>query len=144
MHHGLPGRFPGNLPFLRSPMSKFIYLLAALIAFSAVTVPAAQPIETLLSQLADSDPEIREETLLKLIETGDQRLVRTLGDYRLGSLYLWNEKVVLGLALSQNDDLDEFVHLGDLFTREPLKTATGALASTMEPVKSALKDDRLL
>ena len=106
-------------------MSKFIYLLAALMAFSAVTVPAAQPIEALLSQLADSDSEIREETLLKLIETGDQRLVRILGDYRLGSLYLWNEQVALGLDLSQNNDLDEFVHMGDLFTREPLKTAAG-------------------
>ena len=106
-------------------MSKFIYLLAALMVFSAVTVPAAQPIEALLIQLADSDAEIREETLLKLIETGDQRLVRLLGDYRLGSLYLWHEQVVLGLELSQNNELDEFVHMGDLFTREPLKTAAG-------------------
>ena len=106
-------------------MSKFIYLLAALLAFSAVTVPAAQPIETLLRQLADSDAEIREETLLKLIETGDQRLVRILGDYRLGSLYLWHEQVVLGLELRQNNDLDEFVHMGDLFSREPLMTAAG-------------------
>jgi urea transport system permease protein len=106
-------------------MSKFIYLLAALMAFSAVTVPAAQPIETLLSQLAGSDAEIREETLLKLIETGDQRLVRILGDYRLGSLYLWNQQVVLGLELSQNNDLDEFVHMGNLFTREPLTNAAG-------------------
>ncbi|QBG48571.1 urea ABC transporter permease subunit UrtB [Verrucomicrobia bacterium S94] len=107
-------------------MNKLNVIFTGLLCFFGMTA-VADPVENLLKALASSDADHRKVTLARLVETGDQRLIRILGDYRLGSLYLWNDQLVLGLEVTENDDLDEFVHLGDLFSREPLKDESGAV-----------------
>ncbi|MEI6891547.1 MAG: urea ABC transporter permease subunit UrtB [Pontiella sp.] len=108
-------------------MNRFKQLWAGLLVWSTLSVASAESVETLLKGLADSDAKRRADCLAALVETGDQRFVSILGEYRLGSIYLWNEQMVLGLEVTENDDLDEFVHLGDLFSREPLTDEAGKL-----------------
>ncbi|WP_372794326.1 urea ABC transporter permease subunit UrtB [Pontiella sp.] len=106
-------------------MKNLNLIIAGLLCLSGMAA-AAEPVEKLLESLASSNAAERKETLNQLVETGDQRLIDILGDYRLGSLYLWNDRLVLGLEVTENDDLDEFVHLADLFSRVPLTDASGS------------------
>lgn len=73
-----------------------------------------------LKKLGSSDRGIRAEALKDAANSGDQRMIQVLSDYRMGSLYLFDDNVVLGLDLITNDELDEFVPLADLFSRKAM------------------------
>ncbi len=99
-------------------------LACGLLALTTLAATAA-PTEDLLKDLSAKDSAKRTETLRMLAESGDQRVVGILGEYRLGSLCLWNNQVVLALETSTNENLDKFIHLGDVFSREPLLDDSG-------------------
>jgi urea transport system permease protein len=99
--------------------------LKLLLLTGALSVQADPAIEQ-LKKLGSSDADVRSTTLQEIATSGDQRMIPVLSDYRLGSLYLYEDNVVLGLDLFTNDDLDEFVPIADLFTREPILQADGS------------------
>lgn len=107
---------------------------------------AASSMEPLLKNLASGNPAERAAALHALAETGDQRLVQVLSDYRIGSLHIWSNRVVLAIETSTDADLNKFIHLGDIFTREPLLDDAGiALVvpnSETENIDPSRKDRR--
>jgi len=105
-------------------MNLFKTLLACSLVLTTLAASAV-PMEHLLRDLSSSDAAERSAALRALADTGDQRLVKVMEDYRLGSLYIWNDRVVLGLETSVDANLDKFVHLGDVFTRESLLDDSG-------------------
>ncbi|MDF7800350.1 urea ABC transporter permease subunit UrtB [Pontiellaceae bacterium B1224] len=103
----------------------WVNYLKLLLLTSALSVQADPVIEQ-LKKLGSSDKDVRSVTLQEIANSGDQRMIPVLSDYRMGSLYLYEDNVVLGLDIFTNDDLDEFVPIADLFTREPLLQADGS------------------
>lgn len=89
----------------------------------AATASLGDPLAELLRGLAQEDGEARAATLQSLVATGDERLETILEDYRRGSLYSWNDQIVFGIDLIEDDDLNEFVRIGDVFSHEPLLDA---------------------
>ena len=99
-------------------------------AVSVVLLLAATPsfgdsLPELLRGLAQEADEARAAALQSLAATGDERLETILEDYRRGSLYSWNDQIVFGIDLIEDDDFNEFVRIGNVFTHEPLLDATG-------------------
>ena len=94
------------------------YLILMLLA-GPVMVRADTAMD-LLKKFGDADQEIRAEAVKEVASSGDQRMIRVLTDYRMGSLYLYNDQVVLGLEIITNEDLDEFVPLGDVFSHKAM------------------------
>jgi urea transport system permease protein len=126
-------------------MNRIIHILAVAL-FAGVSGVKAAATETRLSGLAAPGAAERADALATLVDSGDQRFIRVLSDYRVGSLCLWEESVVLGLEVTTDENLDEFVHLGNLFTQAPLLDSSGkplvvprADAKALEPSRRERK-----
>jgi len=76
--------------------------------------------ESLLNFASDEDA-IRSRALKSLIETNDFRLDKILSYYRSGSLYVYNDTVVLCKEIIENEELDEFVVPLDVFTENKIQ-----------------------
>ena len=91
----------------------------------AATTSFGDDLPELLLGLAQEDGAARAAALDSLVATGDDRLETILEDYRRGSLYSWNDQIVFGIDLIEDDDFNEFVRIGDVFSHEPLLDAAG-------------------
>ena len=96
---------------------------ASVVFMLAATASFGDALPELLRGLAQEDGEARALTLQSLVATGDDRLETILEDYRRGSLYSWNDQIVFGIDLIEDDDFNEFVRIGDVFSHEPLLDA---------------------
>jgi urea transport system permease protein len=71
-------------------------------------------------KLADADAAVRVETLKALAKTGDLRVEAFFDAYRLGSVYLWNGRLVVCDEIIEDDDFNRFAPLSDVLNHEPL------------------------
>ncbi len=116
-------------------MRRALHLLTLLLFSSALTTKADTAMDQ-LKRLGSSDRGARAEVLKEIAASGDQRMIPVLSSYRLGSLYLYEDRVVLGLETFYNDDFEEFVALADVFTHEPLPGEDGGpLAAPLAEVE---------
>lgn len=110
-------------------MAKQIHIrIIGTILALATSLSHAQTEETLrnmLLGLTNEDTSVRSQTLNALAATGDQRLNAVLEAYRIGGLYVWNNQVVLELSQSEDENLDTYIHIGDIFSNEPLSDDQG-------------------
>ncbi len=95
----------------------FIQTIAFL---SAISAQAGDAVSANMYRLADSDADVRRAAIMALAETGDPRLEGFLESYRLGSIYIWNNRLVLCEEIIEDDDLNELAPLSDPLTRLPV------------------------
>ena len=79
-----------------------------------------ETIRATMLKLADADAAVRVETLTTLAKTRDSRIEAFFDAYRLGSLYLWNGRIVLCEEIIEDDDFNQFAPLSDPLNREAL------------------------
>ena len=79
-----------------------------------------------LIKLSDSDRQIRQSAIASLTSSRDGRLVSVLEAYRLGSLHLWGDQLVLLREISSG--ANKFVLL-DALSGEPLRDRTGKITA---------------
>ena len=86
--------------------------------FCAVSVWADdEAIQADMLNLAHEDATIRRNTLMTLAQTGDARIEGFLESYRLGSIYIWNDTIVLCEETIEDEDLNELAPLSHPLTR---------------------------
>ncbi|MDA1043588.1 MAG: urea ABC transporter permease subunit UrtB [Verrucomicrobia bacterium] len=104
----------------------------ALLALLCTHVPAQSSddatLREQLQRLASDDHDVRHAAVLALAGTGDLRLEALFTSYHQGSLYVWNDQIVLGGDSFEADDLFESVPLSDPLTRMPITENGKALA----------------
>ena len=93
------------------------------LAMGCLSTAAGAEDETLratMLKLADADAAVRVETLTALAKTEDLRVEAFFDTYRLGSVYLWNGRIVICEEIIEDDDFSQFAPLSDPLNREPL------------------------
>ncbi|HCN10604.1 MAG TPA: urea ABC transporter permease subunit UrtB [Lentisphaeria bacterium] len=78
-----------------------------------------------LLDLGSDDADVRKAGLDALVQTGDLRIEAVLDFYRIASLYVYNDRVVLCEETVEDDELNEFAPLSDPLSREPLLDGAG-------------------
>lgn len=69
--------------------------------------------------LANGNADARHAAAGALVSTGDARLESFFESYLTDSLYLWNDVLLVGGDITEDDDLNEWVPLFDPLTRTP-------------------------
>jgi urea transport system permease protein len=69
--------------------------------------------------LANGNADARHAAAGALVSTGDARLEAFFESYLTDSLYLWNDVLLVGGDITEDDDLNEWVPLFDPLTRTP-------------------------
>ena len=73
-----------------------------------------------MAKLAGDDAAARKQALFDLAKTGDSRLEEFLENYRGGSVYLWNEQIVVCTETEEDEDFNELAPLTHPLTGEPV------------------------
>ena len=73
-----------------------------------------------MATLAGDDAAARKQALFDLAKTGDSRLEAFLENYRGGSVYLWNEQIVVCTETEEDEDFNELAPLTYPLTGEPV------------------------
>jgi urea transport system permease protein len=73
-----------------------------------------------IQKIASDEDDVIVKVLDEISKTGDEKYLKLLDAFREGSLFFYEEKIYYNLGTIENDDLDEFVQVADVFTREPL------------------------
>jgi urea transport system permease protein len=73
-----------------------------------------------IAKLAGDDAAARKQALFDLAKSGDSRLEAFLENYRTGSVYLWNEQIVVCTETEEDDDFNELAPLTHPLTGEPV------------------------
>ena len=73
-----------------------------------------------MAKLAGDDAAARKQALFDLAKTGDLRLEEFLENYRGGSVYLWNEQIVVCTETEEDEDFNELAPLTHPLTGEPV------------------------
>lgn len=79
-----------------------------------------------LIKLSDSDRQIRQSAIASLTSSRDGRLASVLEAYRLGSLHLWGDQLVLLREISSESTEFELL---DALSGEPLRDRTGKITA---------------
>jgi urea transport system permease protein len=85
---------------------------------------AADPF-ALLEGLRSGDSDIVLDTIMKMAQTGDPRMEELLEAFRIGNLYVFEERIHLGGEVVEDADFNKFVPLLDLRTREAVVGENG-------------------
>lgn len=94
---------------------QFLFLISCLFGISQKTFSEIQ-----IQQVASEDDEVIYKVLEEISKTGDEKYLKLLDAFREGSLFSYEEKIYYNLGTIENDDLDEFVQVADVYTREPI------------------------
>ena len=78
--------------------------------------------------LTGDDSDARKQALFDLAKTGDSRLEAFLENYRTGSVYLWNDQIVVCTETEEDDDFNELAPLVHPLTGEPVLGEDGKQA----------------
>ena len=97
-----------------------IIFLQVIAFFCAISVHADDTVSADMLRLAHEDAAVRRAAIMALAQTGDPRLEGFLESYRLGSIYIWNNRVVLCEKTIEDDDFNELAPLSDPLTRQPI------------------------
>ena len=81
-----------------------------------------------MAKLAGDDAAARKQVLFDLAKSGDSRLEAFLENYRGGSVYLWNEQIVVCTETEEDEDFNELAPLTHPLTGEPVLGADGKQA----------------
>ena len=73
-----------------------------------------------MAKLAGDDAAARKQVLFDLAKSGDSRLEAFLENYRGGSVYLWNEQIVVCTETEEDEDFNELAPLTHPLTGEPV------------------------
>ena len=73
-----------------------------------------------MAKLAGDDAAARKQVLFDLAKSGDSRLEAFLENYRGGSVYLWNEQIVVCTEIEEDEDFNELAPLTHPLTGEPV------------------------
>ena len=73
-----------------------------------------------MAKLAGDDAAARKQALFDLAKSGDSRLEAFLENYRTGSVYLWNEQIVVCTETEEDEDFNELAPLTHPLTGEPV------------------------
>ena len=73
-----------------------------------------------MAKLAGDDAAARKQALFDLAKTGDSRLEAFLENYRTGSVYLWNDQIVVCTETEEDEDFNELAPLTHPLTGEPV------------------------
>ena len=73
-----------------------------------------------IAKLAGDDAAARKQALFDLAKSGDSRLEAFLENYRTGSVYLWNEQIVVCTETEEDEDFNELAPLTYPLTGEPV------------------------
>ena len=73
-----------------------------------------------MATLAGDDAAARKQALFDLAKTGDSRLEAFLENYRTGSVYLWNDQIVVCTETEEDEDFNELAPLTHPLTGEPV------------------------
>jgi len=73
-----------------------------------------------MAKLAGDDAAARKQVLFDLAKSGDSRLEEFLENYRGGSVYLWNEQIVVCTETEEDEDFNELAPLTHPLTGEPV------------------------
>lgn len=91
---------------------------------AAADSPAGKPSDAALleqmAKLAGDDAAARKQALFDLAKTGDSRLEVFLENYRGGSVYLWNDQIVVCTETEEDEDFNELAPLTHPLTGEPV------------------------
>src|SRR5262245_48921525 len=101
----------------------------------------------IIDGLRSSNAEARQQVIMNLAKTGDVGMEELLEDYRLGNLYVFDNRMVLGGKVQEDQALNKFVPLYDLRTRAELRDEAGKqrIVSTAElQALSANRKERVL
>ena len=89
-------------------------------ADSSVDKPSDAALLEQMATLAGDDAAARKQALFDLGKTGDSRLEAFLENYRTGSVYLWNDQIVVCTETEEDEDFNELAPLTHPLTGEPL------------------------
>ena len=73
-----------------------------------------------MAKLAGDDAAARKQALFDLAKSCDSRLEAFLENYRTGSVYLWNEQIVVCTETEEDEDFNELAPLTHPLTGEPV------------------------
>jgi len=131
--------------------TKGIVRVAAIAVFSAVLSVSGRTedvtgikdpeLVALAGQLNTDDTDEQRKALLALAGTGDDRVADILQAYRDESIYVYKDGLYVCEEVIENDDLDEFLPLTHLITREPVMHEGKALVIPIEDAE-VLEADR--
>ena len=89
-------------------------------ADSSVDKPSDAALLEQMATLAGDDAAARKQALFDLGKTGDSRLEAFLENYRTGSVYIWNDQIVVCTETEEDEDFNELAPLTHPLTGEPL------------------------
>ena len=116
------------MPVLR-PASRFVTLLVVTLVTLCAAIPcAAEDDESLrgtISQLADSEAEVRSAAVETLTQLRDPRILAVLEHYKKRALLLWKGQLVLCPEMKTDDDGNRVAPLQDVLSGEPLLDEDG-------------------
>lgn len=116
------------MPVLR-PASRFVTLLVVTLVILCAAIPcAAEDDESLrgtISQLADSEAEVRSAAVETLTQVRDPRILVVLEHYKKRALLLWEGQLVLCPEMKTDDDGNRVAPLQDVLSGEPLLDEDG-------------------
>jgi len=110
----------------------FLFMLAGVMAIPSQSRASKPDSESqrdeafvLLDRLRSDASNIRMNAIMDIAKTGDLRMETVLEDYRIGNLYIYNDAIVTGGDIYEDDDLNKFVPLVDLRTRDGILNQDG-------------------
>ena len=89
-------------------------------ADSSVDKPSDAALLEQMAKLAGDDAALRKQALFDLAKSGDSRLEAFLENYRTGSVYLWNDQIVVCTETEEDEDFNELAPLTHPLTGEPV------------------------
>ena len=95
---------------------KFIYFSVVYILLFLTVIEA----DDLIKGLSSNKKEDIKIVLDKISKSGDAKYSEVLESFRLGSLIVYEGDIYYNLGIVENDDLDEFVQIADVYTNEPI------------------------
>ena len=111
------------------PASRFVTLLVVTLVTLCAGIPcAAEDDESLggtISQLADSEAEVRSAAVETLTQVRDPRILAVLEHYKKRALLLWKGELVLCPEMKTDDDGNRVAPRQDVLSGEPLLDEDG-------------------
>jgi urea transport system permease protein len=109
------------------------------------TGPAAADDQRILHRMlpmGDADRKARAAALDALVALQDTRLAPFLESYRIGSIYRWNERLVLCEEAIEDDDAERRAPLSDPLTRQPILDGGRQVIVPFDDIRSVRPDRR--
>ena len=116
------------MPVLR-PASRLLTLLVVTVVTLCAAIPCVaeddESLRVTISQLADSEAEVRSAAVETLTQLRDPRILAVLEHYKKRALLLWEGQLVLCPEMETDDDGNRVAPLQDVLSGEPILDEDG-------------------